>query len=110
MKSAVIEKPGAIKVKEHQAHRVSRPHDVLVKVAACGICGTDVHIFHGEYIGSYPMTPGHEFSGVVVEVGEKVTRFAPGPGWPWSRTSAATTARRATITGRTSARTGRPSG
>jgi D-arabinitol dehydrogenase (NADP+) len=78
MKSAVIEKPGAITVHEHEAYRVTSPHEVLVKVSACGICGTDVHIYHGEYIGTYPMTPGHEFSGVVVEVGEKVSRFAPG--------------------------------
>jgi 2-desacetyl-2-hydroxyethyl bacteriochlorophyllide A dehydrogenase len=78
MKSAIIEKPGTIKVREHEAQRVSQPDEVLVKVMASGICGTDVHIYHGEYLGSYPMTPGHEFSGVVVEVGEKVTRFAPG--------------------------------
>ncbi|HUI68960.1 MAG TPA: alcohol dehydrogenase catalytic domain-containing protein, partial [Spirochaetia bacterium] len=78
MKSAVIEKPGAIKVHEHEQHTVRRPDEVLVKVAACGICGTDVHIYHGEYLGSYPMTPGHEFSGVVVAVGEQVTRFRPG--------------------------------
>ncbi len=78
MKSAMIEKPGAVKVREVEAPRASGPHDVLVKVMDCGICGTDVHIYHGEYLGSYPMTPGHELSGVVVEVGEKVTRFAPG--------------------------------
>jgi D-arabinitol dehydrogenase (NADP+) len=78
MKSAVIEKPGSIKVREHETHRVNRPDEVLVKVSASGICGTDVHIYHGEYLGTYPMTPGHEFSGVVMEVGEKVTRFKPG--------------------------------
>jgi len=78
MKSAVIEKPGTITTHEHETHRVTRPDEVLVKVMASGICGTDVHIYHGEYMGSYPMTPGHEFSGVVIEVGEKVTRFKPG--------------------------------
>jgi 2-desacetyl-2-hydroxyethyl bacteriochlorophyllide A dehydrogenase len=78
MRSAVIEKPGAIKVRELDAPRVGQPDEVLVKVMASGICGTDVHIYHGEYLGSYPMTPGHEFSGVVVEVGDRVTRFSPG--------------------------------
>ncbi|MGA2612065.1 MAG: zinc-dependent alcohol dehydrogenase family protein [Spirochaetia bacterium] len=78
MKSAIIEKPGVVMVREREVLRVSRPDEVLIKVSTCGICGTDVHIYHGEYIGSYPMTPGHEFSGTVVEVGEKVTRFAPG--------------------------------
>lgn len=52
--------------------------EVRVRVAVCGICGTDVHIYHGEYLGSYPIVPGHEFSGEIVEVGEGVTRFAEG--------------------------------
>lgn len=52
------------------------PSQVLVKVHACGVCGTDVHIYHGEE-GSAEVTPpvvlGHEFSGVVEKVGEAVT-------------------------------------
>ena len=55
--------------------------DVLVKVAACGVCGTDVHIFHGEE-GSTAVTPpvvlGHEFSGVVEAVGSGVTLLKAG--------------------------------
>ncbi|HVP19092.1 MAG TPA: alcohol dehydrogenase catalytic domain-containing protein [Spirochaetia bacterium] len=78
MRSVIIEKPETVTVRDLDAPRVTRADEVLVKVMASGICGTDVHIYHGEYLGSYPMTPGHEFSGVVVEVGEKVTRFAPG--------------------------------
>lgn len=54
------------------------PGEVLVKVAACGICGTDVHILRGEYMGGYPVIPGHEFAGEVAAVGEGVTRFAVG--------------------------------
>lgn len=52
--------------------------DVLIRIAGCGVCGTDVHIFRGEYIGSYPITPGHEFSGSVEAVGPKVVSVAPG--------------------------------
>ena len=56
-------------------------HEVLVKNMACGICGTDVHIYHGE-AGSADVTPpvvlGHEFSGDVVEVGEGVTKVKVG--------------------------------
>lgn len=52
------------------------PLDVLVRVHACGVCGTDVHIYHGEE-GSAPVVPpvvlGHEFSGVVEKVGDQVT-------------------------------------
>ncbi len=57
------------------------PHDILVNNKACGICGTDVHIYHGEK-GSTEVTPpvvlGHEFAGVVAKVGEEVTSFKPG--------------------------------
>ena len=52
--------------------------EVLIRVQASGICGTDVHIFRGEYLGSYPVIPGHEFAGVVEQVGPQVTRFKPG--------------------------------
>ncbi len=52
--------------------------EVLIKVMASGICGTDIHIFRGEYMGDYPVIPGHEFSGVVEKVGDFVTRFEPG--------------------------------
>ncbi|MCI8515442.1 MAG: zinc-dependent alcohol dehydrogenase family protein [Hungatella sp.] len=57
------------------------PRDVLVNNKACGICGTDVHIYHGEK-GSAAVIPpvvlGHEFAGVVVEVGAEVTSVKPG--------------------------------
>lgn len=52
--------------------------EVLIAVRAAGICGTDLHIYHGEYEAVYPVVPGHEFSGVVAAVGEDVTRFQVG--------------------------------
>jgi len=52
--------------------------DVLIKVMTSSICGTDIHIFRGEYLGNYPVIPGHEFSGVVKDVGSGVTRFKSG--------------------------------
>jgi len=54
------------------------PDDVLIAVRAAGICGTDLHIFKGEYEARYPLIPGHEFSGVVAAVGANVTRFKVG--------------------------------
>jgi 2-desacetyl-2-hydroxyethyl bacteriochlorophyllide A dehydrogenase len=54
------------------------PHELLLRVMASGICGTDLHIYHGEYLGDYPVIPGHEFSGIVEAVGSAVTRFKPG--------------------------------
>ena len=57
------------------------PHEVLVKNMACGICGTDVHIYHGEE-GSAAVIPpvvlGHEFSGIVESIGAAVTIVKPG--------------------------------
>lgn len=53
-------------------------NEVLIKVMASGICGTDIHIYRGEYMGDYPIIPGHEFSGIVEKVGEAVMRFRPG--------------------------------
>ena len=52
---------------------------VLIKVAYTGICGSDVHTFKGEYINpTEPVVLGHEFSGVVVAVGENVTKVKVG--------------------------------
>ncbi len=47
--------------------------EVVVQVARCGICGTDVHIYRNEYMSTFPIIPGHEFGGTVVEVGRDVT-------------------------------------
>lgn len=54
------------------------PDDLLVRVEACGICGTDRHLLHGEFPSAPPVTLGHEFCGIVETVGSAVTRFAPG--------------------------------
>ncbi|MBI2418514.1 MAG: zinc-dependent alcohol dehydrogenase family protein [Ignavibacteriales bacterium] len=51
---------------------------VLIKVSACGICGTDVHIFQGEALALLPLIPGHEFGGEVIFCGQKVKRFNTG--------------------------------
>jgi 2-desacetyl-2-hydroxyethyl bacteriochlorophyllide A dehydrogenase len=45
------------------------PNEVLVRVAACGICGTDQHIYEGEFFPSYPLIGGHELAGDVVALG-----------------------------------------
>ena len=71
-------------VQPHQAEvqEIASPEpegrDVLIEVQACGICGTDVHILRGEYMGSYPIIPGHEFAGVVRAVGPDVRRVSVG--------------------------------
>lgn len=52
---------------------------VVIEVRACGICGSDVHVWRGEHpFTSYPIVQGHEFSGVVKSVGEEVEGITPG--------------------------------
>lgn len=52
---------------------------VLLKIKRIGVCGSDIHVYHGTHpFTSYPITQGHELSAQVVEVGEGVTEFTPG--------------------------------
>jgi alcohol dehydrogenase (NADP+) len=53
-----------------------RPDDVAVRIDFCGVCHTDHHQIHGG--GPFPLVPGHEFVGTVLEVGAEVTAFGPG--------------------------------
>ncbi len=54
------------------------PGEVLVRVRACGICGSDLHFYRGELPAMANVSPGHEFAGEVAEVAEDVRGFAPG--------------------------------
>ncbi|KAJ6803998.1 putative cinnamyl alcohol dehydrogenase 2 [Iris pallida] len=59
--------------------RNTGPEDVLIKVLYCGICHTDIHQTKNHLgMSKYPMVPGHEVVGEVVEVGGEVSRFAAG--------------------------------
>jgi len=53
-------------------------NEVLIEVKAAGICGTDIHIKHDAYPYWPPVIMGHEFSGVIVELGKEVTGFKLG--------------------------------
>jgi propanol-preferring alcohol dehydrogenase len=62
------------------------PTDVLVKVLACGVCRTDLHVIDGELPNpTIPVVPGHEIVGQIEAVGREVTTLAPGTriGIPW---------------------------
>lgn len=77
MKAISISEPGNYTI-EDKPVPIPTEDQILIRVHTCGVCGTDVHIYKGEYIGDYPITPGHEFSGTIEAIGEKVTNFAPG--------------------------------
>ena len=78
MKQAVMTGPGEIEFRE-----VDKPtpkdDEVLVQVKRIGVCGSDIHVFHGmhPYTG-YPVVQGHEVSGVIAEVGDQVEDLAVG--------------------------------
>ncbi len=80
MKSAVFYGRHDIRIEERERPSIGA-EDILIRVKACGVCGTDVHIFEGDQ-GAAACTPptilGHEFSGVIEAVGEKVKDFTPG--------------------------------
>jgi len=77
LKAFVIKKPGHAGLVE-VPQPVPADDEVLIKVAAAGLCGTDIHIYKGEQPATYPLIPGHEFSGMVAAIGKKVKRFKPG--------------------------------
>ncbi len=80
MKSAVFYGKHDLRIEETPIPQPGE-RDVLIQVKACGVCGTDVHIYEGDK-GAAEVTPptilGHEFSGVVAAVGGKVKKFRPG--------------------------------
>ncbi|MFF4121285.1 zinc-dependent alcohol dehydrogenase family protein [Streptomyces sp. NPDC001714] len=77
MKAAVIEAPGKVTVTT-VPDPTPGPREVVVEVAACGLCGTDLHILQGEFAPTLPVVPGHEFAGLVVGIGREVTELAIG--------------------------------
>lgn len=82
MKSMVLTAKRKMELREVPTPKVRDAHDVLIKVNAVGVCGSDVHYYLDGRIGSqvvkYPFTVGHEFSGTVQEVGKAVKRIRPG--------------------------------
>ena len=54
------------------------PGMLLVEVKTAGICGSDIHIWHGTFMHEPPVIMGHEYVGIVLETGEGVTRFKKG--------------------------------
>lgn len=65
---------------EFQTVPVPKPKDgeVLIKVKASGICGTDPKILSGEYVGNFPLIPGHEYAGEVAELGPNIKKLKIG--------------------------------
>ena len=81
MKAAVFYGKGDIRIDPHYPTPEIKPGEVLIKVKACGVCGTDLHIYAGAEGATQcnpPVVLGHEFSGVVEKTGSDVTRVKVG--------------------------------
>ncbi|MGP4075978.1 zinc-binding dehydrogenase [Halobacillus sp. K22] len=68
---------GHLELQDKEIPEVGRG-EVKIEVKYAGVCGSDIHTYEGHYKVAAPVTLGHEFSGVVVEVGEGVSEFKPG--------------------------------
>ena len=77
MKAAEYQKPRTLKIITRDL-RTLRDDEVLVKVEACGVCGTDVHIVEGTSHSTPPVVLGHEYAGIVEDCGKVIDRAIVG--------------------------------
>src|SRR5438045_3218185 len=74
MRAVIIDAPCSIRV-GNVPEPTPRPDELLIRVEACGICGTDLHIIDGDSpLARYPVIPGHEFAGEVVALGDDIAQ------------------------------------
>lgn len=79
MKQAVMLSPGKIEFHEVDSPRNLNPDEILLKIKRIGICGSDIHVYHGEHPATpYPVVQGHEYSATVEKVGSGVKSVKPG--------------------------------
>lgn len=79
MKAVRVTKPYELKIETMDIPYLKNDTDVLIKIKAAGICGSDVHIYHGTSpVATYPRIIGHEMVGVIEQVGSGVSRVKAG--------------------------------
>ncbi len=82
MKAALLTGVRSLEIREVPAPVIARDDDVLVRSRAVGVCGSDLHYYLSDSVGtdhvSYPFIPGHECAGIVEAVGGAVRRVKPG--------------------------------
>src|SRR5947208_1074766 len=86
MRAMVLERPGAPLMQRERPLPVPAAGEILVEVAACGVCRTDLHVVDGELPNpKLPIVPGHEIVGRVAALGQDVSGFviAERVGVPW---------------------------
>jgi len=78
MRAVTFQSPGVVSVEERPEPELIDPEDAIVRVDASGVCGSDLHIFHGRVQIEPGFTIGHEYVGTVLAVGDAVTRVGVG--------------------------------
>jgi 2-desacetyl-2-hydroxyethyl bacteriochlorophyllide A dehydrogenase len=78
MRAVTFQAPGRVSIEERPDPELHARDDAIVEIAATGICGSDLHIYHGRVRIEPGFTIGHEFVGTVLAAGDDVTRVAPG--------------------------------
>jgi len=81
MKQAIMHQPGKIEINQVPDLKESqlKPNEILLEIKRIGICGSDIHVFHGQHPATpYPVIQGHEYSGVVRAIGKNVKTIKPG--------------------------------
>ncbi len=79
MRQAILLRPGVIEHREIPDPEIVKDNQVLLRIKKIGICGSDIHVYHGKHPATqYPVIQGHEYSAVVEAVGKSVTKVKPG--------------------------------
>lgn len=79
MKALCVASPNNLVIEDRPMPVIQLPNEVLIKVKAAGICGSDVHIYHGtSSVATYPRVIGHEIVGEIIEKGNEVNGFSIG--------------------------------
>jgi len=78
MQAVTFQAPGEVRVEERPEPELHERDDAIIAVEATGVCGSDLHIYHGRVSMEEGFTLGHEFVGTVVAAGDGVTQVAEG--------------------------------
>lgn len=79
MRQAVMITPGVIEYRDIPVPGPLKEHEILLRIKKIGVCGSDIHVFHGKHPATpYPVVQGHEYSAVVEAVGSGVSKVKPG--------------------------------
>ena len=79
MRQAIMTQPGEIQFRDVIQPNDLASNEVLLKIQRIGVCGSDIHVFHGEHPATpYPVVQGHEYSATIEAIGRAVTKAKPG--------------------------------